>query len=41
MPTLVSVYDLVSDTSNAVRSLKARGFDDLTTYSPAPFPELE
>ena len=41
MPTLVSVYDLVSDTSNAVRSLNARGFDDLTTYSPAPFPELE
>ncbi len=41
MPTLVSVYDLVSDTSNVVRSLKARGFDDLTTYSPAPFTELE
>lgn len=41
MPTLVSVYDLVSDTSNVVRSLKARGFDDLTTYSPAPFDELE
>ena len=36
MPTLVSVYDLVSDTSNVVRSLKARGFDDLTTYAPAP-----
>jgi len=41
MPTLVSVYDLVSDTSNVVRSLKARGFDELTTYAPAPFPELE
>ena len=41
MATLVSVYELVSDTSNVVRSLKARGFDDLTTYSPAPFPELE
>ena len=41
MPTLVSVYDLVSDTSNTVRSLKARGFEDLTTYSPAPFDELE
>ena len=41
MPTLVSVYDLVSDTSNAVRSLKARGFEDLTTYSPSPFEELE
>lgn len=41
MATLVSVYDLVSDTTNVVRSLKARGFDDLTTYSPAPFEELE
>jgi hypothetical protein len=41
MATLVSVYDLVSDTSNAVRSLKARGFDELTTYAPAPFEELE
>jgi len=41
MATLVSVYDLVSDTSNVVRSLKARGFDDLTTYAPAPFEELE
>ena len=41
MATLVSVYELVSDTSNVVRSLKARGFDDLTTYAPAPFPELE
>jgi len=36
MATLVSVYDLVSDTSNVVRSLKARGFDDLTTYSLLP-----
>ncbi len=41
MATLVSVYDLVSDTASVVRSLKARGFDDLTTYSPAPFEELE
>ena len=41
MPTLVSIYELPSDVSNVVRKLKARGFDDLTTYSPAPFPEIE
>ncbi|MFK7898116.1 MAG: DUF3341 domain-containing protein [Myxococcota bacterium] len=41
MSTLVSVYDLPSDVSNVVRKLKARGFEDLTTYSPAPFPEIE
>ncbi|MCS5635365.1 MAG: DUF3341 domain-containing protein [Myxococcota bacterium] len=41
MPTLVSVFDLPSHTAAAVRKLKDRGFDDLTTYSPAPFAELE
>ncbi|MBJ18740.1 MAG: DUF3341 domain-containing protein [bacterium] len=41
MTTLVSVYDLPSDVSTVVRKLKARGFDDLTTYSPAPFEDIE
>ncbi len=41
MPTLVSVFDLPSHTAAAVRKLKDRGFDDLKTYSPAPFAELE
>jgi len=41
MATLVSVYDLPSDVSTVVRKLKARGFDELTTYSPAPFEEIE
>lgn len=41
MPTLVSVYDLPSEVAGLVRKLKARGFDDLTTYSPAPFLEVE
>ncbi|MBW2425716.1 MAG: DUF3341 domain-containing protein [Deltaproteobacteria bacterium] len=41
MATLVSVYDLPSDVANVVRKLKARGFDELTTYSPAPFAEIE
>jgi hypothetical protein len=41
MPTLVSVFELPSHTASAVRKLKERGFDDLTTYSPAPFAEIE
>ncbi|HPG27080.1 MAG: DUF3341 domain-containing protein [Spirochaetaceae bacterium] len=41
MATLVSVYELPSDVANVVRKLKARGFEDLTTYSPAPFEEIE
>ncbi len=41
MPTVVSVFDYPSDVAAAVRKLKARGFDDLTTYSPAPFTEIE
>ena len=41
MQTLVSVYELPSDVATVVRKLKARGFDDLTTYSPAPFEEIE
>ena len=41
MATLVSVYDMPSDVSVVVRKLKSRGFEDLTTYSPAPFEEIE
>ncbi|HIF92821.1 MAG: DUF3341 domain-containing protein [Myxococcales bacterium] len=41
MATLVSVYDMPSDVSTVVRKLKNRGFEDLTTYSPAPFEEIE
>jgi hypothetical protein len=41
MPTLVSVFDLPSHAAGAVRKLKDRGFDDLKTYSPAPFTDLE
>lgn len=41
MQTLVSVYERPSDVATVVRKLKARGFDDLTTYSPAPFEEIE
>ncbi|MFP8874208.1 MAG: DUF3341 domain-containing protein [Myxococcota bacterium] len=41
MATVVSVFELPGNTASAVRKLKHRGFDDLTTYSPAPFRELE
>lgn len=41
MATVVSVFELPSNTASAIRKLKARGFDDLTSYSPAPFPEIE
>jgi len=41
MTTLVSVYDRPSDVATVVRKLKSRGFEDLTTYSPAPFEEIE
>ena len=41
MPLLVSVFDLPSDVAAAVTKLRARGHDAITTYSPAPFPEVE
>jgi hypothetical protein len=41
MPTVVSVFDFPSDVAAAVTQLRSRGFDDLTTYSPAPFAEIE
>lgn len=41
MAELVSVYEYPSDVATVVRKLKARGFTDLTTYSPAPFAEIE
>jgi hypothetical protein len=41
MPTLVSVFDFPGNVASTVRKLKDRGFDDLTTYSPAPFEEIE
>jgi hypothetical protein len=41
MATVVSVFELPSNTASAIRKLKARGFNDLTSYSPAPFEEIE
>jgi hypothetical protein len=41
MPVLLSVFDLPDDVVSAVTKLKKRGFDDIETYSPAPFPEID
>ena len=41
MPTLVSIFDRPDDVVNAVKKLKGRGFTDLETYCPAPFPEID
>lgn len=41
MPTLVSVFDLPDETALAIRKLKGRGFDDLESYSPAPFEQID
>jgi hypothetical protein len=41
MPTLVSVFDRPQDVVAAVTKLKGRGFNELETYSPAPFEEID
>ncbi|MCZ6783515.1 MAG: DUF3341 domain-containing protein [Proteobacteria bacterium] len=41
MPTILSVFERPDHVAAAVRKLKGRGFDDLETYSPAPFEEIE
>lgn len=41
MPVLVSVFDRPDDVVAAVTKLKGRGFTELETYSPAPFPEID
>jgi molybdopterin-containing oxidoreductase family membrane subunit len=41
MPTLVSVFDRPGDVVTVLTKLKKRGFDDIETYTPAPFPEID
>ena len=41
MPTLVSVFDRPQDVVAVITKLKGRGFNDLETYSPAPFEEID
>ncbi len=41
MPTLVSVFDMPDDTATAIRKLRGRGFDQIESYSPAPFEQID
>jgi len=41
MPTLVSVFDLPDDAATAIRKLRGRGFEDIESYSPAPFEQID
>lgn len=41
MPTVLSIFDRPDHVVAAVNKLKGRGFTDLETYSPAPFPEID
>lgn len=41
MPSLLGYYDLPDDVVRVVTKLKDRGFDDIETYSPAPFLEID
>ena len=41
MPTIVGVFNEPNQVVGAVRQLRGRGFEDLVTYSPAPFAEID
>ncbi len=41
MPKLMAVFDQPDQIAEAVTRLKGRGYDDIETYSPAPFVDME
>ena len=41
MPVLLGTYDLPGHTADAVKQLRGRGYTDIETYAPAPFPEVD
>jgi Alternative complex III, ActD subunit len=41
MPTLLGVYERPDQVAEVATRLRARGYTDLETYSPAPFPEVD
>jgi hypothetical protein len=41
MARLVGIFELPAQVAAAVKQLKGRGYTDLETYAPAPFPEVE
>ena len=41
MPLLLAVYDDPGQIAEVARRLRGRGYTELETYAPAPFPEVE
>ena len=41
MPVLCGVFERPDHIANAIECLRHRGYTDLETYSPAPFPEVD
>ena len=41
MPVLMGVFEQPDHIADAARRLKDRGYGDIETYSPAPFPEVD
>ena len=41
MARLVGIFELPGQAAAAVKQLRGRGYTDLETYAPAPFPEVE
>jgi len=41
MPTLLGVFERPDQIAGAARRLRDRGYEDIETFSPAPFPELD
>ena len=41
MPVLMGIFDQPDHIAGAVTRLRGRGFDDIETYSPAPFTEVD
>ena len=41
MARLVGIFELPSQVASAVKQLRSRGYNDIETYAPAPFPEVD
>ncbi len=41
MARLVGIFELPAQVAAAVKQLRDRGYTDIETYSPAPFPEVD
>jgi len=41
MPTVIGIYELPAQAAGVVTKLRGRGFMDIETYAPAPFPEVD